>query len=149
MNKLGLSISTLFFLSVGAFAQKTPPASVQNAFSEKFPEAKSVKWEMESANEWEVDFKMNRNKMSASFDNKGDWQQTETSIKMNELPGAVVDAISAQFDSYEADEPEKIEMADGEVSYELELEKGKEEWEVVFSSEGQLLSKKMEKEDQD
>ncbi len=146
MQKTGLSLVALLFGIITACAQQKAPAEVQNAFKQKYPEAKSVQWEMENDNEWEAEFKMNGREMSANFDLQGNWQQTETEVKMSELPVAVSDAIKTQFAGYKAEEPEKIEMANGEVAYEVALEKDDEEWEVVFAADGTVKSKKQEPE---
>lgn len=149
MKKISISAMAVIFSMTVACAQEKAPAEVQNAFKQKYPEAKAVKWEMENSSEWEAEFKMNGKEMSAGFDLKGNWQQTETEIKMSELPVAVSDAIKTQFMDYKASEPEKVEMANGEVAYELELKSGKEEWEVVFAADGTVKSKKKEQEEDD
>ena len=42
----------------------------------KFQNATKVKWDQEEENEWEAEFKMNGDEMSASFDNAGNgWKQ--------------------------------------------------------------------------
>lgn len=149
MKKLVLSLSTVLLTAIVGCAQKEAPAEVQNTFKQKYPGARSVKWEMENSTEWEAEFKMEDKEMSAGFDLKGNWQHTETEIKMKELPAAVSGAIKTQFADYKAEDPEKVEMANGEVAYEVELEKGDEEWEVVFSADGKVINKKQETEDED
>lgn len=147
MKKLSLGIILALFGITVACAQQKVPAEVQKSFNQKFPESKSVKWEMENASEWEAEFKMNGKEKSAGFDLQGNWQQTETEIKVAELPDAITNAIRTQFAGYKVEEPEMLEMANGEVAYEVELEKGKEEWEAVFATDGSLKSKKQLQDD--
>ena len=147
MKRIGLSIAAVLLGASMAFAQQKAPTEVQKAFADKFPEAKSVKWEKESDGGWEAEFKMNGNKVSVEFDSKGAWSQTETEIKTSELPEAVRDAIKSNFEGYTADEAEMVETADGEVNYEVDMEKGKAELEVLFAADGKVLKKMRETED--
>ena len=81
MKKIGLSIAAVVLSASVGFAQGKAPSEVQKTLKEKFPDAKSVKWEKESDGGWEAEFSMNGNETSVEFDSKGIWKQTETEIE--------------------------------------------------------------------
>lgn len=122
-------------------AQDQVPKAVSDAFSAKFPTVKSVKWEKESDQEWEGEFKMDKKEYSANFSNSGEWLETETEIKSSELPAAVLASIKANFSDHKIEEVEKADKKSGTV-YEVLLEKGEHEMEVVFDAAGKVLTNK-------
>jgi CheY-like chemotaxis protein len=138
----------LALFACSAFAQT--PAAVLAAFQQKYPAAQAVEWETEDEGVFEADFKLDNKKMSAAFDAKGTWLETEMAIKKSALPEAVRAAIAKEFPDYEIDEAEQVETPGG-MQYEvvLENEDGDTEIEVeaLFSSDGKLL--KQEKEEKD
>lgn len=114
------------------------PKAVKEAFAKKFPIAKSVKWEKENAKEYEASFTLNGAKMSANFNNEGVWLETETEIKIAELPVAVSAAIKTKFTSWVVTSVSKIEAAKG-IQFEADIKKGKEEKEILLNAEGTLI----------
>jgi hypothetical protein len=136
-----------------AFAQKMKQAKVPEAvvqsFKSKFSTATKVRWERESATEFEVNFKQNGPSLSAKFNQSGQWLETESEIKMADLPEAVRNAVAQNFKGYAADEIERVETSDKGLIYEMELKRGKEKWEVQFSPEGTVLKKMDEKQAKD
>ncbi|NLR82426.1 PepSY-like domain-containing protein [Chitinophaga eiseniae] len=125
-------------LSMPAFAQKISeskvPAAVKAAFSSKFPAATGVKWEMEQKN-YEAGFKENHQHISAVFDTKGTWMETETPIPATDLPEAARKYIARHYKGIRMKETARIEKADGTVNYEAEIS-GKD---IIFDSKGTLL----------
>ncbi len=131
------------------------PQNVKNAFEKKFPTAKSVKWEKESDNEWEAEFKMNKVEYSANFGNDGMWMETEHEIAESEMPMAVKMSLNKNFRGYNVVEMEISEKASG-MLYEFEVEKGSSKMEVALDASGKVVKKEMkskedkeEKEDND
>ena len=139
MKKIGLSIAAVVLSASVGFAQGKAPSEVQKTLKEKFPDAKSVKWEKESDGGWEAEFSMNGNETSVEFDSKGIWKQTETEIEASDLPEAIRDAIKTKYTDYAVEEAEMVETADGEVVYEVDFKKGKEEMEILFAADGSVL----------
>lgn len=125
------------------------PTAVITAFNAKFPAAAKIGWEMENQTEYEAVFRLNRHEVSANFDKDGNWLSTETEIEKSELPAAVQAALKAGFGDYKIEEAYKIESVKEGISYEVEIEKGKETLEVVFSPDGQVLGKKAVDEEKD
>lgn len=132
-------------MACAAFAQA--PTAVLTAFQQKFPTAQAVVWEAEDEGLFEADFKLGKKKLSACFDEKGTWLETETAIKKSALPDAVRAAIAREFPGYEIDEAEQVETPEG-MKYEVALEKEdgdtEIELEALFSSDGKLLKQEKE-----
>jgi hypothetical protein len=124
-----------------------PPKEVQDSFAKKFKSAMDIKWEQEK-NEWEAEFKMNGTCMSASFDNAGQWLETETEIDRKDLPAEIHKAINLKFNGWEIDEIESIEKP-GYAGYEIELEKGNTETEIQVTASGEITIEKVKVEDDD
>lgn len=137
-------------MSMSASAQKIAtnkvPASITTAFKSKFPSATHIVWEKENA-DYEANFKVNGKEMSASFDNSGNWLETETELKVADLPAAVQQILKKDFANYKVNEASQIESVKNGNSYEAEIAKGKETFDVLFASDGKVISKtKKEKE---
>ncbi len=54
-----------------------PPEQVKKAFTEKFPSAESVEWELEDDTIWEAEFFLNGKEITAIFSAGGKWLKTE------------------------------------------------------------------------
>ncbi len=148
MKNLFLMIAAIAVLSLEAYGQNvTPPKEVQDAFSKEFKTAQNVKWEQEG-NEWEAEFNLEGNEMSANYDNSGNWLETETQVKTKDLPAEIHKAINLQFNGWEIDEIEGIEKPDF-TGYEIELENGETETEIVVSSTGEITIIKVSVENDD
>ena len=86
--------------------------------------------------------------MSACFDNSGKWLETETEIKKNELPSEAFKSINLKFENFKIEEVEKLETPDFK-GFEIELEKGETEVEILVTSDGVITIKEVEVEDED
>ena len=151
MKSLTIIATLTVFFCMQSCAQKSEkaPQEVLSAFSTKFPEATKVKWEMEKKGEWEAEFKLNGKEYSANFSVNGDWLETEYSIKESEIPANIRAILDQNFSNYEADEVEIAESPSGS-SYEMGIEVGDEEFEVIIDSSGNLKKKKeVEEKDKD
>lgn len=125
-------------LSASTFAQKISearvPAVVKTALTKKFPNAAGVKWEMEKHN-YEAGFKENNQHVSAVFDVKGNWMETETPIPASELPKAASEYIASHYKGAKIKETARIQHASGTVNYEAEIN-GKD---IIFDDKGAVL----------
>lgn len=128
--------------------QVSAPDVVQSALTAKFPAARAVDWSMEADGQYEAEFKVEGQQLSAVFDAAGNWLETETKMTAEGLPEAVRQAIAAQFPDYKLEEIESVETPEGQ-RFEVSLEKGEEELEVVFAPDGTILKQDMETEDED
>ena len=95
------------------------PAAVKTAFSTKYPTATNVKWGMENAKEYEAEFKLNKNAVSANFKLDGSWVETESVISASELPAAVKLAINAKYPGASITRAEKTEQPGNKILYEV------------------------------
>lgn len=138
------TILTLLFVSVlfasPAFSQKTVPENVKKEFAKKYPAAQAVKWGSEEANEWEAEFTVNGTEMSASYDNKGTWLESETEISTKDLPADVTATLTKDFAGYKTGEMSIIEDPKMK-GFELALKKGDSSLEVVFDNSGKVIKK--------
>jgi glyceraldehyde-3-phosphate dehydrogenase/erythrose-4-phosphate dehydrogenase len=138
MKKFFIVLILVSGISICATAQKKAPKEVVKAFTEKFANASSIKWDNESADEWEAEFKMNGKKMSAAFDNEGKWLETETEISAGELPSAVSETLSREYAGYKKTEISIVENPELK-GYEIVLKKGESAVEVVVDNTGKIL----------
>ena len=145
MKKTILLLFTAVIMSNAACAQKISadkvPAAVTSAFKTKFPTATKPIWEMENKIEFEVNFKRNDEDVSANFDNKGKWLETETKIGVSALPPAIQSTLKKEFAGFKLNEASKIERIKNGNYYEAEIEKDEEAFDVLLSAEGRVVTK--------
>ena len=118
-------IFMIIFVCIGLFAttnaQKNKvTGAAEKAFTQKFPNAKEVKWEMETKDEYEASFIIDGKKGSANFSGKGDWMETEMAIPQANAPKLVLDAFNKAFAGARIKEVYKIETKDGKNYFEIE-----------------------------
>lgn len=140
-------------LSTTTFAQKISEAKVPTAvlvsFKTKFPAAMKTTWEMENKSEYEAEFMLDKTKYSAKFAKSGKWMETETEIKIAELPKEVGQTIAKEFAGFTVEEAEKAETANNGTVYEVKVKKGKQIYDVMVAASGKTLKKVTEKEEKD
>jgi len=153
-NIIYLLVSAIF-MSHAAYAQKITvgqvPVVVASALDSKFPKATKATWELEKS-VYEASFKLNGKEISACFDTAGTWLETETVINPDDLPYAVRATLKKDFDGWKIKEAAKIESVKHGNTFEAELEKDEESYEVLMTTDGQVLNKTLtvkEKEEKD
>lgn len=123
------------------------PAAVTNAFKSKYPAIEKVKWEIEDEVNYEGEFKLDGKETSVKFDKSGNWLETETEMKVADLPKAVKDGLNKSFAGYKVLEAEHVEVPDNKTFYEVKIERGPEQMDVKVSSAGEIIDKEVEKDD--
>jgi len=141
-----LLLLILFVAFACAQQNNNVPNAVSSKFKTLYPEAEELEWSKEDPN-FEAEFELNDIEMSVVFDAEGKVLETETEIKMEDLPEPVKLSLKNDFDGYEAEEPAKLEK-NGEVFYEVELEKGDVEFDGIFSKDGKLVNKETDDNDE-
>lgn len=111
-----------------------PPAAAVAAFKKSFPAAAKVSWEREGAL-YEVNFRQDSREMSALYDEKGEWKETETGIALHELPASVTAYVKMHYPNARIREAARIQKADRVINYEAEVN-GKD---LIFDANGQFL----------
>jgi Putative beta-lactamase-inhibitor-like, PepSY-like len=115
-------------------AAQTIPAEVKTAFAKSFPNTTVKKWDKEDGN-YEATFSKDGKTMSATFDAKGNWIETETDIKVSELPASVISYINANYKGATVKEAAIISNPESKKLYEAEV-KGKG---LLFDEQGKFL----------
>jgi hypothetical protein len=139
MKKVKIIIALLFasqLLMAGKISESEVPKEVKTRFAEMFPSSYVLKWEEEFGN-YEAEFKINKIDNSALFSPAGQWIQTETDIKVDVLPMAVIEYISKNVAGKKIAEAAKILDAKGVVTYEAEIA-GED---YIFDAKGNFLRK--------
>jgi len=138
---VALAICMVSFATVSCsqkINEKDVPASVKNAFNNKFPEASAIKWEKENKKELEANFKMNNTDVSANFGLDGSWVETETTIPVTELPAPVTNVVNSKYPGAIYRRTEKIEKPGGKILYEVNITfKGKKK-ELELNPDGSI-----------
>jgi len=126
-----------FTIIASASAQKLDaskvPAPVKESFSKQYPTAKAS-WKKEGSN-YEAEFKNNGTEMSAVYDAGGKLKESETDIKISELPPSVMPYVNEHYKGKKITEASKITMANGTIEYEAEVE-GKD---LMFDANGKFI----------
>lgn len=104
-----------------------------------------VQFDFLTDNEWEAGFLLNDDKMSATFDGKGNWLETEKEIGTEELPAPVTTTLADNYGDYEIKEAAFMEFPD-HTCYEVTLVKDKAGLELLIDSNGVVLEKGSEEE---
>ena len=126
-----------FTLVASANAQKLDaskvPAAVKESFGKQYPTAKPS-WKKEGSN-YEAEFKNNGTEMSAVYDASGKMMESETDIKISELPPTVMPYVNEHYKGKKITEASKITMSNGTIEYEAEVE-GKD---LMFDANGKFI----------
>lgn len=127
----------------------TVPTELANALAEKYPEVKNAKWETKGTY-YVADFYKDNYETSAWFTPEGVWQMTETDIPYNALPAAVKSAFeSSKYADWHVDDVDKLERKGMETVYVIEVEQGKQEYDLYYTEEGILANEKVDTDDDD
>ncbi len=138
--KLFLIGALALFIGFSSNAQKAvPPQAAKNTFMQKFPNAQKVTWDKENATEYEAGFTLNGVKMSSNINTEGKWMETETTIKVSELPENIKSAIVAKYPTAKITGAAKIETLNDGIRYEADLKTGLKKSEVLFSENGKFV----------
>ena len=133
--KKAMMILAIVLLYSCSFAS-TPPKLVSDAFTKKFPAATKVSWGKEGPKEWEAEFTLNGEKISANFGQDGTWLETEQEIKASSLPAAVLANVKSKYATWKIAEADKTETDKHGTIYEVDLKKGLKSKSLAFKADG-------------
>lgn len=74
------------------------------------------------------------------FDLKGNWLETEQEMEKDEAPLVITTIIKIEFPEFSIEEIEFLENSEGKF-YELEIENGKNKFEITFNNVGEIVNK--------
>ncbi|WP_293891687.1 PepSY-like domain-containing protein [Flavobacterium sp.] len=114
----------------------TPPKVVSDAFAKKFPKATKVSWGKEGPKEWEAEFTLDGEKISANFGQDGTWLETEQEIKAAKLPKTILASVKMNYSDWKIAEADKTETAKHGTIYEVDLKKGLKSKSLAFKPDG-------------
>jgi uncharacterized membrane protein YkoI len=145
--KKSVYIIAILVLAGAVNAQKIKeadvPKPVMDAFKNKYATG-AKEWEKEKDGTFEAEFKLNGKETSASFRSDGTFVESEEEIKLDELPEVIKDNVSKNYSDFKIEEASKISTAEGKTMYEVEIKKGKEEYDVIYDSAGNFIKKEAE-----
>ena len=141
-----MSLLTIVWFS-SAIAQevnsKKIPEKVSAAFAKNYANANDVEWQMEDGN-YEAHFSYSNKHLSVQFNDKGEFVQKETYLKVSELPKAVQDYLAKHYAGVKFDEASEVVNAKDVVQYQVETK----EKAVIFDSKGNFIKEEQEEEDE-
>jgi hypothetical protein len=142
MKSKTIQLAALLLLGTGTiFAQDIPksqvPSVIVNNFKKEFPKANDIEWEMQG-DLYNVDFEIGWfTDYEAWFNASGKLVKQTQEISKSNIPKAVTNAIKTQYKEYRIDDAKKI-IENGVETYKIELEKWDEDFDVIYSKNGNL-----------
>jgi len=115
------------------------PVDVMTTFKAKYPNAEKVKWSMENAKEYEVEFKMNKAAQSANFAEDGKWIESEVEIEKSQLPQVVVDAINKLYPGAKIDEVEQASNPEIDLFYGVTVRFKGKKYDIDLKANGEII----------
>ncbi|MBL0033315.1 MAG: PepSY-like domain-containing protein [Bacteroidetes bacterium] len=136
MKKIIFVAMVLICAFATSFAQSKTPTAVTTVFNQKFPYATNVKWDKESAHNYEASFVWKGVNYAANFSDTGEWLETETPTTFNQLPEKVQTAFNTSHKGVTPKAVSKIETSKQGTIYEVEFKQGVKTVEVFYKADG-------------
>jgi len=116
------------------------PAAVTEAFKARYPHAEKVVWKDEITS-FEAQFTLNGFAMTADFNSKGEWQNSEKKIKFTDLPAAVNDGFKkSKYADWETTNIVEIDKNSESLQYRIEVKKSAVQKKYLFfNTNGRLI----------
>ncbi|WP_270516607.1 PepSY-like domain-containing protein [Sanguibacteroides sp. AM78-02pH3A] len=116
-----------------------PNEKVIGTFNSKYPDAQHVEWEIK--NNYNVaEFRNNGIKTETWINSSGIWYMTESDIPFESLPEAVKTSFNAsEYAQWRKEDVDKVERADMETIYVIEVEQGNQEMDLYYTEDGNLF----------
>lgn len=122
------------------------PQAVLAAFKKDHPEVKKARYEeefFEGKSAYEIAFRDDKGQeRSEVYGADGSLVETEKTIKINELPDSVAQAVKNSYPQATLQRAFQVSNPSGTVTgYEVEIKAGKRERELEFDTNGKVLSR--------
>jgi len=136
-------LTLLLILLISGFAEaqiRKIPAAVTEAFKARYPHAEKVAWKDEITS-FEAQFTLNGFAMTADFNSKGEWQNSEKKIKFTDLPAAVNDGFKkSKYADWETTNIVEIDKNSESLQYRIEVKKSAVQKKYLFfNTNGRLI----------
>jgi hypothetical protein len=119
--------------------EKDLPAAVKAAFTTKFPGTVNVKWGKENSKEYEAEFKLNKNDVSANFLATGEWAETETVLSVTDIPETISSVVKSKYPGASITKGEKLEKPGNKILYEVFIKTNGKTKEVELNADGSFV----------
>jgi hypothetical protein len=116
------------------------PATVTEAFKARYPHAEKVAWKDEIAS-FEAQFTLNGFIMTADFNSKGEWQNSEKKIQFTDLPTVVNDGFKkSKYEDWKIVSVVEIDKNGESLQYRIEVKKSAVQKKYLFfNTNGKLI----------
>jgi len=137
MKKIIVIIGCSLLLASNSIAGEIEiPMAIKKSFIQKFPMAQDVRWDGDTETHYEVGFVIDGKEKTAIFLVDGTFKETETEIKIAELPKRVIKSVNKKFPLAKISFALKIQRGNNSVVYEVAVDTGIEEVDVTLDSMG-------------
>ncbi|HEV3413169.1 MAG TPA: hypothetical protein VG101_11855 [Puia sp.] len=138
MKKFLLTITASFCIII-AFSQYNhrPPTAVQKSFQHDYPQSKPGHWSHSGGN-WNVSFTDRDNdngEVTAHYGDNGEHTDTYIPYDRNDVPAPVMDNVKKNYSDYGNSQFTRVERADGNSVYRVNL-RNKKTHKTVYVDEG-------------
>jgi len=143
-------LPVIMFLSVFAFTacdddddNKGMDPKFNEALLQKYPDAVKIEWERKG--DYQVaDCHVGANDLEVWYTAaNAEWKMTETELPTTALPAAISEAIKAgEYAAWRIDDVDMLEYPAKDKEYVVEVEQGKQEFDLYYSESGEFLRKK-------
>ena len=118
------------------------PSEILRLFKEYFPEVDltQVEWSWEVPGKiYQAEFEHGGQEQEAEFTINGFLLCVETEIPEEELPESLRAVVKERYPKYEISGVEEVDYMNGEIHYEVELDNGENEFEILIREDGWVI----------
>lgn len=139
-----LFIIPLFLLASATLScqngkKKDTPEAVKKTFKAMYPGENDPDWHVDAHGNYESHFKIKGVKYRADYAADGSWIETETNIKISELPKAIQDEIDHTYFLYAIAEIEKVKHHSKGTFYDVEFKQKGKNKDIEFRADGTVI----------
>ncbi len=140
MKKVLFSLVFALLSGIALQAQESAPDEVTAAFKAKYPKIKKVEWVKTDDSQWQAEFEVSEREVEVVYDEEGTWLGTNTEIDIKKAPEAVRKAVAEKYKNYTVTEVNMVEIANGDVMYQFDLDNGDSEVQTMFYADGRIVT---------
>ena len=111
---------------------------VMDSFQKNYPGISNTEWDFGDG-EYEVVFSKNGTDMTVDYDVYGHCTETETEIKISELPSVAVEYIQKSYGGFKLTSASRLVTDNYDVAFVVQIGKEGKFWDVTFDRNGKFL----------